>query len=124
MLYLCFNVAFAEHSVNSFQRMGGTSSKQQSLQHHNSNSPSKEISPATLQSGVTQPSDEKEETGHLDTSTDTERYQKVFQEYYAKLCDVLPVEEVLPHLVSKNVITIREMDDVLTEKTTFRRSRA
>ena len=35
-----------------------------------------------------------------------------------------PVEEVLPHLVSNNVITIREMDDVLTEKTTFRRSRA
>ena len=108
--------------------MEGTSSKQQSLQQHKCNSPSKEISPATLRSGVTPPSDGKEETGHPyaspSTSPDTERCQKVFKEYYARLCDVLPVEEVLPHLVSNNVITILEMDDVLTEKTTFRQARA
>ena len=31
---------------------------------------------------------------------------------------------MLPHLVSNDVITIREMDDVLAEKTTFRQARA
>ena len=40
------------------------------------------------------------------------------------MCDALPVEEVLPHLVSNDVITIQEMDDVLAEKTTFRQARA
>ena len=100
--------------------MAETSSKQQSLQQHKSNSPSKEMSSATLHGGVTQPLDEKEETEF----PDTKRYQKVFKEYYARLCDVLPIEEVLPHLVSNNVITIREMDDVLAEKTTFRQARA
>ena len=55
---------------------------------------------------------------------DTERYQNVFKTYYARLCDAIPVEEVLPHLVSNDVITVREMDDILVEKTTFRRARA
>ena len=54
----------------------------------------------------------------------TERYQKAFTVYYAKLCDAVPVEKVLPHLVSNEVITVREMEDVLTEKTAFRQARA
>jgi len=54
----------------------------------------------------------------------TERYQKVFTTYYAKLCDALPVEEILPYLVSSELITVREMDDVLAEKTSFRKAQA
>ena len=37
---------------------------------------------------------------------------------------MIPVEEMLPHLVSKEVITMREMEDILAEKTTFRQARA
>ena len=61
---------------------------------------------------------------HLQNKSDTERYQEVFTTYYATLCDAIPVEEVLPHLVSNKVISLREMDDVLAEKTTFRQARA
>ena len=55
---------------------------------------------------------------------ETERYQNVFKTYYARLCDAILVEEVLPHLVSSDVITVREMEDILVEKTTFRQARA
>ena len=61
---------------------------------------------------------------HLQNKSDIERYQEVFTTYYATLCDAIPVEEVLPHLVSNKVITVREMEDVLAEKTTFRQARA
>ena len=54
----------------------------------------------------------------------TEKYQKVFKAFYAKLCDSIPVEEMLPHLVSNEVITMFEMEDVLAERTTFRQARA
>ena len=50
--------------------------------------------------------------------------RKVFTAYYAALCDSIPVEEMLPHLVSNEVITMREMEDVLAERTTFRQARA
>jgi len=68
------------------------------------------------------PSSEKQES--LQDHPDVERYQKVFKTYYARLCDTLPVEEVLPQLVSSEVITMREMEDVLAERTTFRQARA
>ena len=114
--------------------MGGTSSKQQSLQQPEpkpnlqtkqlvANPPTNPISPVTLHRGVMPPSDVKEGIELLEHS-DSERYQKVFKVYYARMCDALPVEEVLPHLVSNDVITIREMDDVLAEKTPFRQARA
>ena len=118
--------------------MGGTSSKQQSLQQPEpkpkSNLQTKQpvadppttgnpISSVTLRRGVMPPSDVKEEIKLLEHS-DAERYQKVFKVYYARMCDALPVEEVLPHLLSNDVITVREMDDVLAEKTPFRQARA
>lgn len=59
-----------------------------------------------------------------DIESDNELYQEVFKTYYAKLCEAIPVEEILPHLVSNEVITMREMDDVLAEKTVFRQTRA
>ena len=55
---------------------------------------------------------------------DTVEYQKVFKAYYAKLCDSIPVEEMLPHLVSNEVITMREMENILAERTKFRQARA
>ena len=58
------------------------------------------------------------------TERETERYQKVFKAYYARLCDCIPVEEILPHLVSNETITVREMDDILVEKTAFRQAHA
>ena len=68
-----------------------------------------------------------EETNSKQTEepgSDIEQYQSVFTAYYATLCDSIPVEEMLPHLVSNEVITMREMEDVLAEKTTFRQARA
>ena len=54
----------------------------------------------------------------------TVRCQKVFKTYYARLCDCIPVEEVLPHLVSNDVITVREMEDIRVEKTSLRQAQA
>jgi len=69
-------------------------------------------------------SNKKQELLQDHPRADVEQYRKVFQIYYARLCDTLPVEEVLPQLVSSEVITMREMEDVLAEKTTFRQARA
>ena len=71
----------------------------------------------------TQPTETKL-SANLQDQRDTERYQEVFTTYYATLCDAIPVEEVLPHLVSNKMISLREMEDVLAEKTTFRQTRA
>ena len=105
--------------------MEGTSSKQQPkpTKQPEPNPPTNSISPATRSnSGVTPP--DSEEIGSFQEHSDIERYRKVFKVYYARLCDVLPVEEILPHLVSNDVITLPEMDDVLAEKTSFRQTRA
>jgi len=68
------------------------------------------------------PSNEKPES--FQDHTNVERYQEVFITYYARLCDALPVEEVLPQLVSSEVITMLEIEDVLAERTTFRQAHA
>ena len=98
--------------------MGGTNSKQQpkSTQSTETSSANK------LKSSVDPPSNERKEFSQ--EHHDTERYQNVFKTYYATLCDAIPVEEVLPHLVSNDVITVREMEDILVERTTFRQARA
>ena len=99
--------------------MGGSNSKQQPK-----STQSTETSSANEleRSSVNPPSSERKESSQ--EYHDTERYQNVFKTYYARLCDAIPVEEVLPHLVSNDVITVREMDDILVEKTTFRQARA
>ena len=98
--------------------MGGSNSKEQpkSTQSTETSSANK------LESSVDPPSSERKESSQ--EHHDTERYQNVFKTYYARLCDAIPVEEVLPHLVSNDVITVREMEDILVEKTTFRQARA
>ena len=72
----------------------------------------------------TQPTEAKLSANLQDQRRDIERYQEVFTAYYARLCNAMPVEEVLPHLVSAKVISLLEMEDVLAEKTTFRQTRA
>ena len=98
--------------------MGGTNSKRQpkSTQSTETSSTNK------LERSNVNPSNERKESSQ--EHHETERYQNVFKTYYARLCDAIPVEEVLPHLVSSDVITVREMEDILVEKTTFRQARA
>ena len=99
--------------------MGGSISKEQPK----STQSTETFSAKKLErSSVNPPSGERKESSQ--EHYDTERYQNVFKTYYVRLCDAIPVEEVLPHLVSNDVITVREMDDILVEKTTFRQARA
>ena len=44
--------------------------------------------------------------------------KQVFQSYYATLARVLRVDELLPDLVSNDLITMGEMEDILSEKGT------
>jgi len=50
--------------------------------------------------------------------------KRVFQSYYARLAQSLPVEEILPDLVSNDLITIEEMQDILTEKKSSTKARS
>ena len=97
--------------------MGGTNSKQQPK-----STQSTDTSTNKLERSNVNPSNERKESSQ--EHHETERYQNVFKTYYARLCDAILVEEVLPHLVSSDVITVREMEDILVEKTTFRQARA
>ena len=109
--------------------MGGTNSKQQpkstqSTETSSANKLESSVDPPAnkLESSVDPPSNERK--GSSQEHHEIERYQNVFKTYYATLCDAIPAEEVLPHLVSNDVITVREMEDILVEKTTFRQARA
>ena len=53
-----------------------------------------------------------------------EEYKRTFTAYYARLCEALPVEEILPELVSNEVITLHEMEEILAEKTSIAKARA
>jgi len=61
-------------------------------------------------------------------SHDTAKAEReVFIRYYAKLCELLPViiEELLPHLVTSNVITFEEEEEIrLSHLTTSSKARA
>ena len=52
--------------------------------------------------------------------------REVFTRYYAKLCELLPatVEELLPHLVTSNVISFEEEEEILTHSTSSSKARA
>jgi len=58
------------------------------------------------------------------SSEDVER--EVFTRYYAKLCELLParVEELLPHLVTSNVISFEEEEEILLHSTMSSKTRA
>ena len=53
-----------------------------------------------------------------------EKCKQVFQAYYSRMAEVLPVEEILPDLVSNGIITMEEMEEILTEKTSQKKSRS
>ena len=87
----------------------------------------KEIPPSN--DSVDERKESNEDYNNLDhlyqnTERETEQYQKVFKAYYARLCDCIPVEEILPHLVSNEMITVHEMNDILVEKTALRQAHA
>ena len=52
--------------------------------------------------------------------------REVFTRYYAKLCELLPttVEELLPHLVTSNVISFEEEEQISSHPTSSSKSRA
>ena len=52
--------------------------------------------------------------------------RKVFTRYYAKLCELLPatVEELLPHLVTSNIISFEEEEEILLHSTSLSKARA
>ena len=122
--------------------MGINCSKQQSSQDSDFTSSTDPISLVSLRDDSTVNPPLNYETGELtvasthnqswkdldqlfnDFDRDIGPYQKVFKAYYARLCDSIPVEVILPRLVSNGVITIREMEDVLVEQNTFRQARA
>jgi len=52
--------------------------------------------------------------------------REVFTRYYAKLCELLPatVEELLPHLVTSNVISFEKEEEILLHLTPSSKARA
>ena len=53
-----------------------------------------------------------------------EKFRRCFQHYYATLCDVLPTDEMLPLLISSEVITMEEMLEIEAKETSSLRARA
>ena len=64
-------------------------------------------------------SPQPEETRDPKQNRRTEEYKRTFTAYYARLCEALPVEQILPELVSNGVITVHEMEEILAEKTSI-----
>jgi len=60
----------------------------------------------------------------MSNSNSSEKFRKVFTAYYARLSEVLPIEDMLPDLVSNELITMEEMEDILAEKTSSNKARA
>ena len=66
--------------------------------------------------------------GAATTSTNNLRYEKKLQEsvalvmFYKDLCNVLPVDDLLPVLVTQQVITIKNKDLIMSGKTNDERT--
>ena len=60
------------------------------------------------------------------SSSQSTSEREVFIRYYAKLCELLPVtvEELLPHLVTSNVISFEQEEEVLSQSTSSSKARA
>ena len=56
----------------------------------------------------------------------TEDYKRTFKTYYARLCDALcaPIVQILPELVSSEVITVHEAEEIGGERTSIEKARA
>ena len=55
-----------------------------------------------------------------------EEYKRTFTAYYARLCDALcsPITQILPELVSSEVITLYETEEILSERTSIEKAQA
>ena len=55
-----------------------------------------------------------------------EEYERTFTAYYAKLCNALcaPITQILPELVSSEVITVHEAEEILSERTSIEKAQA
>ena len=51
-------------------------------------------------------------------------YQQIFRSYYARLAQILPVDELLPDLVSNELVTMEEMEVILAEKRSSMKARS
>ena len=59
-----------------------------------------------------------------DSSNPVNEYRRVFQHYFATLCNVIPTDQMLPRLVSSEVITMDEMDEIEAKETLLAKTRA
>ena len=53
-----------------------------------------------------------------------EEFKKVFKDYYAKLVESLPTEDILCDLLRNKLITKQEMEEISAEKTPSSKTRA
>ena len=67
-----------------------------------------------------------EDQSKKESSSQLTSEREVFTRYYAKLCELLPVtvEELLPHLVTSNVISFEEEEEILSQPTSSSKARA
>ena len=56
--------------------------------------------------------------------TQIKEYERTFTTYYARLCKALPVEQILPELVSRGVITFYKKEEILAENTFNKKAQA
>ena len=56
--------------------------------------------------------------------TQIKKYKETFRTYYPTLCEALPVEQILPELISHRVITFYEKAEILAENTINKRAQA
>jgi len=68
---------------------------------------------------------EPSETKRLRTSTeiDHSKYKQVFRDYYKKLSDALPTDEMLPGLFANRVITMEQKEEIQAKETLPLRTR-
>jgi len=43
----------------------------------------------------------------------------IFQRYYAKLCEILPVEQILPYLVTNGAISFEDEGEIMSQATSW-----
>ena len=83
--------------------------------------------PEDVMESTREPHKPESTRGNIEINSELNRVEKgrqVFQAFYSRMAEVLPVEEILPDLVSNGLITMEEMEEILTEKTSQKKSRS
>jgi len=60
----------------------------------------------------------------MENTEGSEKFRRCFQKYYAKLCAILPVDDILPNLLSCEVVTMKEMDEIEAKETSSAKASA